>query len=79
MENKFGSGYFKAYGKQTKPQARTKCNEYSSYPELGTFLGIYASIQEQGRRFFEQICEGQACNEYYDIDWKLNKVSNSDL
>ena len=48
-------------------------------PRPGYFLGIYASILEQDRRFFEQICECQACNEYYDIDWKLNEVSNSDL
>ncbi|KAG0348934.1 hypothetical protein BGZ54_004508, partial [Gamsiella multidivaricata] len=51
--------------------------EYSCYRDPSVFLDAYAGVQEAERCFFEQIHEGQACNEYYDIDWTLDEVSDS--
>ena len=34
-------------------------------------MEAYAKVPEPERCFFEQIREGHACNEYYDIDWHI--------
>lgn len=51
--------------------------EYSCYRDLSAFLDTYANVPEAERCFFEQIREGQACNEYYDIDWPLGNILDS--
>ncbi|KAG0247464.1 hypothetical protein BG011_001447 [Mortierella polycephala] len=43
-------------------------NEYASYKDSSVFLEAYAGVSNDERCFFEQIREGRACNEYYDID-----------
>ncbi|KAF9900625.1 hypothetical protein EC991_007071, partial [Linnemannia zychae] len=45
--------------------------EYASYKDSSVFLDVYDSVPEEERCFFEQIREGKACKEYYDIDWTL--------
>ncbi|KAK3834994.1 MAG: origin of replication binding protein-domain-containing protein [Linnemannia gamsii] len=50
--------------------------EYSSYKDPARFLEAYADVPDAERCFFEQIREGQACNEYYDIDWTLGQVAD---
>ncbi|KAG0059607.1 hypothetical protein BGZ90_004404 [Linnemannia elongata] len=50
--------------------------KYSSYEDPARFLEAYATIPDTERFFFEQIREGQACNEYYDIDWTLDQVAD---
>ncbi|KAG0285367.1 hypothetical protein BGZ97_007830 [Linnemannia gamsii] len=50
--------------------------EYSSYKDPARFLEAYASIPDADRCFFEQIREGQTCNEYYDIEWTLGQVAD---
>ncbi|KAG0286032.1 hypothetical protein BGZ96_009819 [Linnemannia gamsii] len=45
--------------------------EYASYKDSSVFLDVYDSVPEVERCFFEQIREGKACKEYYDIDWTL--------
>ncbi|KAF9184215.1 hypothetical protein BGZ50_003817 [Haplosporangium sp. Z 11] len=49
-------------------QAGPSYYEYSYYRDPSAFLDAYADVREAERCFFEQIHEGQACNEYYDID-----------
>ncbi|KAG0247042.1 hypothetical protein BG011_002155 [Mortierella polycephala] len=71
MEHKLESFYFKADSKQKQgPQARC-------HSDLSAFLDTYASVPEAERCFFEQIREGQTCNEYYDIDWILDEAPDS--
>ncbi|KAF9536637.1 hypothetical protein EC957_010258 [Mortierella hygrophila] len=50
--------------------------EYSSYKDPARFLEAYASVPDADRCFFEQIREGHACNEYYDIEWTLGQVAD---
>ncbi|KAF9083814.1 hypothetical protein BGX23_011090 [Mortierella sp. AD031] len=50
--------------------------EYSSYKDPARFLEAYTVVPDAKRCFFEQIREGQACNEHYDIDWTLNQVAD---
>ncbi|KAG0320708.1 hypothetical protein BGZ99_004352 [Dissophora globulifera] len=54
-------------------------NRITSAHAAQTFLvsmEAYAKFPEPERRFFEQIRERYACNEYYDIDLhtKLNEI-----
>ncbi|KAF9176514.1 hypothetical protein BGZ51_000495, partial [Haplosporangium sp. Z 767] len=51
-------------------------NEYASYKDSSVFLEAYADVSNDKRCFFEQIREGRACNEYYDIDWTLEQVTD---
>ncbi|KAF9340698.1 hypothetical protein BGX26_008911, partial [Mortierella sp. AD094] len=51
-------------------------NEYASYKNSSVFLEAYAGVPNDKRCFFEQIREGRACNEYYDIDWTLNQATD---
>ncbi|GJJ75201.1 hypothetical protein EMPS_07559 [Entomortierella parvispora] len=51
-------------------------NEYSSYRDETAFLTAYDSIPEAKRCFYELIREGQACKEYYDIDWELDEPAD---
>ncbi|KAF9407786.1 hypothetical protein BGZ94_002559 [Podila epigama] len=53
-------------------------NEYASYKDSSVFLEMYAGIPDSKRCFFEQIREGQACSEYYDIDWALGQATDRD-
>ncbi|KAK3832366.1 MAG: hypothetical protein J3R72DRAFT_515406 [Linnemannia gamsii] len=50
--------------------------EYASYKDSSVFLDVYDSVPEVERCFFEQIREGKACKEYYDIDWTLASSAN---
>ncbi|KAF9544600.1 hypothetical protein EC957_011815 [Mortierella hygrophila] len=85
MTHKFESTYFKFKGSQGRCHEWSDTNsheffvavdgpfknEYSSYKDSTTFLKAYDSVPEEERCFFEQIREGKACKEYYDIDWTL--------
>ncbi|KAF9137686.1 hypothetical protein BG015_002644 [Linnemannia schmuckeri] len=85
MTHKFESTYFKFKGFQGRCHKWSDTNsheffvavdgpfknEYSSYKDSTTFLKAYDSVPEEERCFFEQIREGKACKEYYDIDWTL--------
>ncbi|KAF8923776.1 hypothetical protein BGZ58_002534 [Dissophora ornata] len=51
--------------------------EYSSYRDASAFLEAYEGVPAAERCFFEQICEGQACAEYYDIDWALEPSASA--
>jgi hypothetical protein len=50
--------------------------EYSSYKDPVIFLEAYAIVPDAERSFFEQIHGGQACKEYYDVDWTLGQVAD---
>ncbi|KAF9549518.1 hypothetical protein EC957_003468 [Mortierella hygrophila] len=50
--------------------------QYSNYKDPARFLEAYASVPDADRCFFEQIHEGHACNEYYDIDLTLGQVAD---
>lgn len=90
MNNKFESTYFRFKGAQGRCYEWSDTNsheffvavegpfknEYSSYKDSTTFLQAYDSIPEEERCFYEQIREGKACKEYYDIDWNI--VSSAD-
>ncbi|KAF8930214.1 hypothetical protein BGZ47_000693 [Haplosporangium gracile] len=85
MTHKFESTYFKFKGSQGRCHEWSDTNsheffvavdgpfknEYSSYKDSTTFLKAYDSVPEEERCFFEQIREGKAYKEYYDIDWTL--------
>ena len=45
--------------------------EYSCYEDIPAFMEAYAKVPEPERCFFEQIHEGHACSEHYDIDWDI--------
>jgi len=45
--------------------------EFANYKDPPTFLQAYSKIPDEERCFNEQIREGRACSEYYDIDWYL--------
>ncbi|KAF8922966.1 hypothetical protein BGZ58_003531, partial [Dissophora ornata] len=49
-------------------------SEYASYKDSSVFLEAYEGVPDDKRCFFEQIREGRACNEYYDIDWDLEQA-----
>ncbi|KAF8928767.1 hypothetical protein BGZ47_001449, partial [Haplosporangium gracile] len=90
MNNRFESTYFRFNGAQDRCHEWSDTNsheffvavdgpfknEYSSYKDATTFLKAYDSVPEEERCFFEQIREGMACKEHYDIDWNL--VSSAD-
>ncbi|KAF9908672.1 hypothetical protein EC991_009600 [Linnemannia zychae] len=90
MNNKFESTYFRNKGPQNRCYKWSDMNsheffmalegpfgnEYSSYKDSTTFLEAYDSVPEEERCFYEQIREGKACKEYYDIDWDI--VSSAD-
>ncbi|KAF9899957.1 hypothetical protein EC991_008115 [Linnemannia zychae] len=85
MNNKFESTYFRYTGAQDRCYEWSDTNsheffvavdgpfknEYSSYKDSTTFLKAYDSVPEEERCFYEQIRDGKACKEYYDIDWNI--------
>ncbi|KAF9344332.1 hypothetical protein BGX26_004516 [Mortierella sp. AD094] len=50
---------------------KTSYYEFASYKDLPAFLKAYSKIPDKGKCFNEQIREGYACSEHYDIDWTL--------
>ncbi|KAF9208403.1 hypothetical protein BGZ49_008891 [Haplosporangium sp. Z 27] len=50
---------------------KTSYYEFASHKDLPTFLKAYSKIPDKEKCFNEQIREGYACSEYYDIDWTL--------
>ncbi|KAF9973332.1 hypothetical protein BGZ73_003444 [Actinomortierella ambigua] len=73
MNHKFESTYFKFDSGQLQgPQARCHEQDDKNFHEFFA----YAGIPSNERCFFEQIREGQACNEYYDIDRTLEQATN---
>ncbi|KAF8933550.1 hypothetical protein BGZ47_010815 [Haplosporangium gracile] len=84
MGDKFEFTYFKNDKDQPKgPQAR--CHEWSDQNSLDFFVAIdgpshfeYSSYKDSARflKAYVTIRKGQACNEYYDIDWTLVQVTD---
>ncbi|KAF8968442.1 hypothetical protein BGZ46_010852 [Entomortierella lignicola] len=63
--------FYVTYISGVSSDGKTSYYEFASYKDLPAFLKAYSKILDQDKCFNEQIREGQACSEYYDIDWTL--------
>ncbi|KAF8962662.1 hypothetical protein BGZ46_001136 [Entomortierella lignicola] len=65
------NNFYVTYISGVSSDGKTSYYEFASYKDLPTFLKAYNRIPDKEKCFNEQIREGTACSEYYDIDWAL--------
>ncbi|KAF9172169.1 hypothetical protein BGX20_006213 [Mortierella sp. AD010] len=65
------NNFYVTYISGVSSDGKTSYYEFASYKDLPTFLKAYNRIPDNEKCFNEQIRDGTACSEYYDVDWTL--------